>query len=109
MRWIVALQAEGDREVRIDEVVELADAVAPHEGVATGMGTHSYGAQIVIEADSSEVAVERAIAVFTEAAARAGLPDWPVMSIETEGQEESMDWYHQIPEGRMRDDEGEAG
>lgn len=109
MRWIVAIQAEGDREIRIDEVVELADAVASHEGVATGMGTHSYGAQIVIEADSSEVAVERAMDVFTEAAARAGLPDWPVMNIETEGQEEDMDWYHQIPEGRMRDDDGGAG
>lgn len=106
MRWIVALQAEGDREIRIEEVVELADAVASHEGVATGMGTHSYGAQIVIEADSSELAVERAMALFTEAAAQAGLPDWPVMNVETEGQEEDMDWYHQVPGGRIRDEEG---
>lgn len=103
MRWIVALQAEGDREIRLEEVVELADAVAPHEGVATGMGTNSYGAQIVVEAGTSELAVERAMALFTSAAAAAGLPDWPVMSVETEGHVESLDWYHQIPEGHSRD------
>lgn len=106
MRWIVALQAEGDREIRLEEVVELADAVAAHEGVASGMGTHSYGAQVVIEAESSELAVERAMVVFTEAAAQAGLPDWPVVSVETEGEEEEMDWYHEVPEGRSRGDEG---
>lgn len=105
MRWIVALQAEGDREIELEEVVELADAVAAHEGVASGMGTHSYGAQVVIEADSSELAVERAMAVFTEAAARAGLPDWPVVNVETEGEEGEMDWYHEVPEGRGRDEE----
>lgn len=107
MRWIVALQAEGDREVRLEEVVELADAVAAHEGVASGMGTHSYGAQIVIEAETSELAVERAMAVFTEAATQAGLPDWPVVNVETEGEEHEMDWYHEIPEGRGRNEGGE--
>ena len=105
MRWIVALQAEGDREIRIEEVVELADAVAAHEGVASGMGTQSYGAQVVVEAESSEIAVARAMVVFTEAVEQAGLPDWPVVNIETEGEEEEMDWYHQIPEGRHRDDD----
>lgn len=106
MRWIVALQAEGDREIQIEEVVELADAVAAHEGVASGMGTRSYGAQIVVEAESSELAVERAMVVFTEAAAQAGLPDWPVVTVETEGQEDEMEWFHEIPEGRARDDGG---
>jgi hypothetical protein len=109
MRWIVALQAEGDREVQIEEVVELADAVAAHEGVASGMGTNSYGAQVVVEADSSELAVERAMAVFTAAVAQAGLPEWPVVTVETEGQEEEMEWFHQVPEGRVRSDDGGAG
>lgn len=106
MRWIVALQAEGDREIRIEEVVELADAVAAHEGVASGMGTHSYGAQVVVEAESSELAVERAMDVFTDAVARAGLPDWPVVNVETEGEEAEMEWYHEIPDGRNRVDGG---
>lgn len=106
MRWMVVLQAEGDREVKLEEVVELADAVAAHEGVASGMGTHSYGAQLVIEAESSELAVERAMSVFTEAVAQAGLPDWPVVTVETEGEEEEMEWYHEIPEGQGRDEEG---
>lgn len=109
MRWIVALQAEGDREIQIEEVVELADAVAAHEGVASGMGTNSYGAQVVVEADSSELAVERAMAVFTEAVAQAGLPEWPVVTVETEGREDQMDWFHQIPKGRARDDDGGVG
>lgn len=106
MRWIVALQAEGDREIQLEEIVELADAVAAHEGVASGMGTHSYGVQVVVDAESSELAVERAMVVFNEAAAEAGLPDWPVVNIETEGEEEEMDWYHEIPEGQARDQDG---
>lgn len=98
----MALQAEGDREIQIEEVVELADAVAAHEGVASGMGTHSYGVQVVVEADSNEGAVERAMAVFTEAAAQAGLPEWPVVTVETQGKEDEMGWFEQIPEGTSR-------
>ena len=39
MRWSVTLQAVGDRVLTREEVVELADAVAPHAGVASGIGT----------------------------------------------------------------------
>jgi hypothetical protein len=100
MRWSVSLVAEGDREIELEEVVELADAVAGHDGVATGMGTWSYGAQILITADNSETAVEMAMAIFTEAVERAGLPSWPIVSVETVGDEEEMDWYEEIPPGR---------
>jgi hypothetical protein len=106
MRWSVALQAQGDREIELEEVVELADAVAAHEGVASGMGTSTYGAQVVVEAASSEEAVELAMAVFTRAAERAGLPNWPVVNVETAGEEEEMAWYQEIPEGRGRRDGG---
>lgn len=106
MRWSVSLQAEGDRVIGVEEVVELADAVARNEGIATGMGTHSYGAQIVVEAPSSDEAVERAMAVFVDAAKRSGLPDWPVVNVETVADEEEMDWYEEIPEGRFK---GEGG
>ncbi|HEY7703365.1 MAG TPA: hypothetical protein VID03_00875, partial [Acidimicrobiia bacterium] len=62
MRWSVSLTAEGDRLVELAEVVELADAVAGSQGIATGMGTHSYGAQIVVEAETSDQAVDKAMA-----------------------------------------------
>jgi hypothetical protein len=92
MRWSVSLVAEGDRVIELDEVVELADAVAASNGIASGMGTMSYGAQVVVEADDGEQAVERAIAVFTDAVAKAGLPVWPVVDVETIAEDEE-DFY----------------
>ena len=43
MRYSISLYAEGDREVSLEEVVELADAVATLEGIASGYGTMGYG------------------------------------------------------------------
>jgi hypothetical protein len=83
VRFSVSIVAEGDREITIDEVVELADAVATLDGVASGIGSMSYGAQIVVEADDSDTAVDRAIALFLDAARRAALPAWPVTRAET--------------------------
>jgi hypothetical protein len=84
--------AEGDRMIELDEVVELADAVAASDGIATGMGTLGYGAQIVVEADSSDQAVDRAMAVFTAAAEKAGLPPWPITRAETIADDEDLDY-----------------
>ena len=39
MRWSVGLEAEGDRVLTHAEIVELADAVAPSSGIASGIGT----------------------------------------------------------------------
>ena len=103
MRWSVSLQAAGDRVIELEEVVELADAVAGNEGIASGAGTSSYGVQIVVEAETSDQAVERATSIFSGAAARAGLPDWPVVSVETIADEEEMDWYQEIPDVREID------
>jgi len=105
MRWSVSLVAEGDRVIELEEVVELADAVAGHDGIATGMGTMSYGVQIAVDADNSEQAVERAMPIFTAAVARAGLPPWPVVDVETIGDEEEMEWYEEVPPGRGLGDE----
>jgi hypothetical protein len=79
VRWSISLRAEGDRPVKREEIVELADAVAAYEGIASGIGTASYGAQIVVEAPTSEDAFARAQVIFEEAAARAGLPPWPTV------------------------------
>jgi hypothetical protein len=83
MRYSISLQAEGDREFTLEETVELADAVAPLEGIATGMGTWGYGAQIVVEAENSDLAVEKALVVFAEAIAKTKLPAWPVARAES--------------------------
>ena len=41
MRWSVGIEVEGDRVLSREEVVELADAVAATDGIATGIGTKS--------------------------------------------------------------------
>jgi len=83
MRYSVSVIAAGAREIRLDEVVELADAVAHLNGIASGAGSMSYGAQIVVEAADSDTAVDVAIPLFIEAARAAGLPEWPVTRAET--------------------------
>ena len=81
MRWSVVLEAAGDRTVTHEEVVELADAVAAYDGIASGIGTTAYGAQIVVEAETREGALDRATGAFTQAASSVGLPSWPVTAI----------------------------
>ena len=82
MRWSVGIEAEGDRVLTREEVVELADAVAASHGIATGIGTNRYGAQLIVEADSREEAIEKATEEFRAAAAKAGLPAAPVVRTE---------------------------
>jgi hypothetical protein len=73
--------AEGDRVVRTDEIVELADAVAPWGGIASGVGARHYGAQLVVDAEDRATAVERATAPVVQAATRVGLPRWPITDV----------------------------
>lgn len=90
MRWSVGLEAEGDRVFTREEIVELADAVAASGGVATGIGTSRYGAQLLVAADSREEAVAAATGLFTAAAKTAGLPAAPIVRTEaiSEAEEE---------------------
>jgi hypothetical protein len=81
MRWSVNLVAEGDRVVSREEVVELADAVAASGGIASGIGTPRYGAQLLVEAEDRDTAVELATAEFSRAVAQAGLPPWPITDV----------------------------
>lgn len=81
MQWSVSVQAGGDRELTREEIVELADAVAPAAGVASGIGQTAYGAQLLVEADTREAALARGEALFIAAAQKAGLPAWPVTAI----------------------------
>jgi hypothetical protein len=88
VQWSVSVQASGDRELSREEIVELADAVAPAAGVASGIGQTAYGAQLLVEAETREDAVERGAAVFTAAAATAGLPPWPISAIRALSEDE---------------------
>jgi hypothetical protein len=91
VKWSVSIVAEGDREVSHDEVVALADAVAGWGGIATGLGSLHYGAQVVVEADDRASAVQRATEVFTLAVARAGLPQWPVTSVDALSEDDDLE------------------
>jgi hypothetical protein len=84
----VSLLTEGDREITREEVVELADTVAVSSGIATGIGTASYGAQLLVDADTRDEAVARGRSLFADAAARAGLPPWPISCVEAVAENE---------------------
>jgi hypothetical protein len=88
VRWSVGIEAQGDRVLSREEIVELADAVAACNGIATGIGTDRYGAQLVVDAASRDEAVGIATEVFLAAAAAAGLPPAPVVRTEAVGEDE---------------------
>ena len=102
MRWSVGVQAEGDRVLSREEIVELADAVAEFNGIATGIGSSLYGAQLVVEADSRDAAIEEGKVLFARAALRAKLPDGPIVRAEAISEaedEEGLDPEGLDPEG----------
>ena len=82
MRWSVGIEAAGDRVFTREEVVELADAVAASSGVATGIGTNRYGAQLLVVAGSRDDAIAAATEIFLAAARTAGLPAAPIVRAE---------------------------
>ena len=82
MRWSVGIEAEGDRVFTREEIVELADAVAASSGVATGIGTTRYGAQLLVVADSRDDAIAAATEIVLAAARTAGLPAAPIARTE---------------------------
>jgi hypothetical protein len=90
MKFSVSIFAEGDRIVTLEEIVELADAVAIHSGFASGAGTTCYGAQIIVEAPSSDLAVDAALVIFNEAVRTANLPIFEIIKAETMSEDD--DW-----------------
>ena len=104
MRWSVGVEAEAGRVLTREEVVELADAVAACAGIATGVGTKRYGAQLVVQAAGRDEAIERATIQFEQAAARAGLPAAPIVRVEAVSEPEGRGgaWAQE----RRRSDEG---
>ena len=88
MRWSVGIEVEGDRVLIREEIVDLADAVAATEGIATGIGTSRYGAQLVVQAVSREEAIEKATEEFWRAVRKAGLRPAPVARTEAVSEDE---------------------
>jgi hypothetical protein len=88
MRWSVGIEAEGDRIMKLEEVVELADAVAPMSGIATGIGTNRYGAQVVVFADNRDDAIKKGKEHFANAVQKAGLPVYPIVRVEVVSEDE---------------------
>ncbi len=95
MRWSVGVEAEGDQVMSHEQILELADAVAVHNGVASGIGQQRYGAQVVVDADNRTLAELRAKEVFSNAVNEAGLPVWPISKCEalSEEQDAEPDMY----------------
>lgn len=107
-RWSVGLEAQGDRVLTASDIVELADAVAGSDGIATGIGTTRYGARLVVEADTREEAIAKATEVFLAAARTAGLPTAPIVRSEaiSEADEEARDLDGHGLEGADLDEYG---
>jgi hypothetical protein len=82
MRWSVGLEAEQDAVLSREQIVELADAVAPYSGTASGIGTTRCGATLVVDADDRDAAIAQASAAFRQAVAAAGLPPAPIVRTE---------------------------
>jgi hypothetical protein len=88
IRWSVGIEAEGDRIMKLEEVVELADAVATSSGIATGIGTNRYGAQIIVFADSRDDAIKKGKERFADAVEKAKLPVFPIVRVEAISEDE---------------------
>jgi hypothetical protein len=91
VKWSVGIETQGDRVLSREEIVELADAVAASSGIATGIGTNRYGAQLLVEAGTRDEAIEKARAAFARAVTQAGLPEYPVVRVEAVGEDEDGD------------------
>jgi hypothetical protein len=92
VKWSISIVAQGDRAVSREEVVELADAVAAFGGIASGIGAEHYGAQLVMEAEDRETAIERATAEFVRAAETAGLPSWPITETSAMSEDDDLEY-----------------
>lgn len=90
MRWSVGVAAQGERALTHAEVVELADVVAAYRGIASGIGTARFGAQLLVEAPTREEAIERGRALFSLAVARAGLPAAPIVQVDAVTEDDEL-------------------
>ena len=84
----MGIEAEGDEVLTREQVVDLADAVAATDGIATGIGTTRYGARLIVEAASREEAIEKATEEFWRAVRKARLRPAPRVRTEAISEDE---------------------
>lgn len=89
--WSVTIQASADRPLTREEVVELADAVIPYNGIASGIGNTTFGVQILVQAPTREQAVELGKDIFAVSVAKAGLPAWPISFVDLVSEQDELD------------------
>ena len=97
MRWSVGIEADAGRVLTREEVVELADAVAASNGVASGIGSSRYGVTLIVQAGDRDEAVDKATEEFSRAVLKAGLPAGPIVRVEAVGEHEAVDGYEGGP------------
>ena len=68
--------------------LSAASCANASDGIASGIGSSRYGAQLIVEADGREAAIEKATGEFTRAAAQAGLLPAPVVRTEAISEDE---------------------
>lgn len=88
MEWSVGIEVAGDEVMTLDRIGDLADAVAPTSGIASGIGEARYGVKVLVEAGDRETAVARATEILRAAARTASLPEWPISRVEVVSEEE---------------------
>ena len=88
MKWSVGIEVEGNEVLTREQVVDLADAVAATDGIATGIGTNRYGARLIVAAESREEAVEKATEEFWRAVRKARLRRGPIVRTEAVSEDE---------------------
>ena len=91
VQWSVGIEVagdEGDEVMTLDRIGDLADAVAPNGGIASGIGQPSYGVKVLVEAESRESAVAKATEILRTAARSTSLPEWPVSRVEAVSEDE---------------------
>jgi hypothetical protein len=86
--WSVGIEVTGDEVMTIDRICDLADAVAPASGIASGIGQPCYGVKVLVEAADHDEAVARATEILRLAARTADLPEWPISRVEAVSDDE---------------------
>jgi hypothetical protein len=82
VQWSVGIEVTGDEVMTPDRICDLADAVAPASGIASGIGQPCYGVRVLVEAADRDEAVAKATEILRSAARTAALPEWPISRVE---------------------------
>ena len=91
MQWSIGIEVSGDEVMTLDRIGELADAVAPAGGIASGIGQAAYGVKVLVEAEDRDEAVAKATEILRAAARKAALPEWPVSRVEAVSEADADD------------------